>query len=63
MGGHHDLPPVARLLVLGIAPGFVYGIFVSLFIFFNIFALNQWLQYRAKGRWRDYSSVRRPTSR
>ena len=35
-------------------PGFVYGIFVSLFIFFNIFALNQWLQYRAKGRWRDY---------
>jgi hypothetical protein len=35
-------------------PGFVYGIFVSLFIFFNIFALNQWLQYRAKGRWSDY---------
>jgi hypothetical protein len=36
------------------APGFVYGIFVSLFVFFNIFALNQWLQYRATGRWRDY---------
>ncbi|MBJ7358664.1 heliorhodopsin HeR [Nocardioides sp.] len=36
------------------APGFVYGIFVSLFVFFNIFALNQWLQYRAVGRWRDY---------
>ena len=35
-------------------PGFVYGIFVSLFVFFNVFALNQWLQYRAKGRWRDY---------
>ena len=35
-------------------PGFVYGIFVSLFVFFNIFALNQWLQYRAKGRFRDY---------
>lgn len=35
-------------------PGFVYGIFVSLFVFFNIFALNQWLQYRAIGRWRDY---------
>lgn len=35
-------------------PGFVYGIFVSLFVFFNIFALNQWLQYRARGRWRDY---------
>ena len=35
-------------------PGFVYGIFVSLFVFFNIFALNQWLQYRARGRWQDY---------
>jgi hypothetical protein len=35
-------------------PGFVYGIFVSLFVFFNIFALNQWLQYRRVGRWRDY---------
>ena len=35
-------------------PGFVYAIFVSLFVFFNVFALNQWLQYRARGRWRDY---------
>jgi hypothetical protein len=35
-------------------PGFVYGIFASLFVFFNVFALNQWLQYRAKGRWQDY---------
>jgi hypothetical protein len=35
-------------------PGFVYGIFVSLFVFFNVFALNQWLQYRAKGRWKSY---------
>jgi hypothetical protein len=35
-------------------PGFVYGIFVSLFAFFNVFALNQWLQYRARGRWSDY---------
>lgn len=35
-------------------PGFVYAIFVSLFVFFNIFALNQWLQYRAIGRWSDY---------
>jgi Heliorhodopsin len=35
-------------------PGFVYAIIVSLFVFFNIFALNQWLQYRAKGRWADY---------
>ena len=35
-------------------PGFVYGIFVSLFILFNCFALNQWLQYRRKGRFADY---------
>ncbi len=35
-------------------PGFVYGIFVSLFILFNIFAVNQWLQYRRVGRWADY---------
>jgi hypothetical protein len=35
-------------------PGFVYGIFISLFVFFNVFALNQWLQYREIGRWRDY---------
>jgi Heliorhodopsin len=35
-------------------PGFVYGIFVSLFLFFNSFALTQFLQYRAKGKWADY---------
>ena len=35
-------------------PAFVYAIFVSLFIFFNIFALNMWLQYRRVGRWRSY---------
>jgi hypothetical protein len=35
-------------------PGFVYGIFVSLFVFFNCFALNQWLQYRQVGRWSSY---------
>ncbi len=35
-------------------PGFVYAIFVSLFVFFNAFAVNMWLQYRRVGRWRDY---------
>ncbi len=35
-------------------PGFVYGIFVSLFALFNCFALNQWLQYRGRGRFADY---------
>lgn len=32
-------------------PGFVYGIFVSLFVFFVSFAVNQWLQFRGVGRW------------
>lgn len=35
-------------------PGFVYGIFFSLFVFFNCFAVNQWLQYRQIGKWADY---------
>ncbi|MEP6561531.1 MAG: heliorhodopsin HeR [Nakamurella sp.] len=35
-------------------PGFVYGIVISLFIFFNSFALVQYKQYRAKGKWADY---------
>lgn len=35
-------------------PGFVYGIIVSLFVFFNVFALNQLLQYKRVGRWADY---------
>jgi hypothetical protein len=35
-------------------PAFVYGIFASLFVFFNVFAVNMLLQYRRLGRWRDY---------
>ncbi|MGZ4105208.1 MAG: heliorhodopsin HeR, partial [Actinomycetota bacterium] len=35
-------------------PAFVYWIFVSIFVFFNIFAVNQLLQYKGAGRWRDY---------
>ncbi|MEO6881329.1 MAG: heliorhodopsin HeR [Mycobacteriaceae bacterium] len=36
-------------------PGFVYGIIVSLFVFFMIFAVNQLLQYKQVGRWRRYT--------
>jgi hypothetical protein len=36
------------------APVFVYGIVASLFVLFNSFALNQWLQYRRVGPWRNY---------
>ena len=35
-------------------PAFVYGIIVSLFIFFNCFAVNMILQYKRIGPWRDY---------
>jgi hypothetical protein len=35
-------------------PGFVIAIFVSLFVFFDVFAVNMVLQYRKTGRWRDY---------
>lgn len=35
-------------------PDFVIGIYVSLFIFFNLFAINMWLQYRQVGKWQEY---------
>ena len=35
-------------------PAFVVVIFVSLFLLFNSFAVNMFLQYRQVGRWRDY---------
>lgn len=35
-------------------PSFVLWIFVSIAIFFNIFALNQLLQYKKVGPWKDY---------
>ena len=36
------------------APSFVYVIFISIFLVFNTFSANMWLQYRRIGRWRDY---------
>jgi hypothetical protein len=36
------------------APDFVYWIYFSIFLFFNSFALNQLLQYKKIGSWRDY---------
>ncbi len=38
----------------GSPPTFVYVIFVTLFLFFNSFAVNMVLQYRRVGPWRDY---------
>jgi hypothetical protein len=38
----------------GDVPTFVYGIFFSLFVFFNCFAINMFLQYKRIGPWRRY---------
>ena len=35
-------------------PDFVILIFVSLFVFFNLFAINMILQYRKTWKWQDY---------
>lgn len=36
-------------------PGFVYGIVIAELVFFFSFGLNQYLQYRGVGRWRNYA--------
>lgn len=35
-------------------PAFVYAILPTLFVFFNIFAINMVLQYKKVGPWKDY---------
>jgi hypothetical protein len=35
-------------------PAFVYAIIPTLFVFFNIFAINMYLQYKKVGKWADY---------
>lgn len=35
-------------------PGFVYAILVSIFVFFNCFAINMFLQYKKIGPWKSY---------
>ncbi len=35
-------------------PGFVYAIFGSYLVFFNLFPINMVLQYKKKGKWKDY---------
>jgi len=53
------VPWVAIALQLAVSqsrasvPGFVIGIFVSLLILFNSFAVNMWLHYRRIGPWSD----------
>jgi hypothetical protein len=38
----------------GNIPTFVYWIYVSIFLFFNSFAVNMILQYKKVGPWKDY---------
>ncbi len=38
----------------GNIPDFVYWIYVSIFLFFNSFAINMILQYKKVGPWKDY---------
>jgi len=38
----------------GSIPSFVYWIYGSLFLFFNCFAINMYLQYKRIGPWKDY---------
>jgi hypothetical protein len=38
----------------GEPPAFVYAIIPTLFVFFNIFAVNMVLQYKKVGKWKDY---------
>jgi hypothetical protein len=35
-------------------PAFVYAIVPTIFVFFNIFAVNMFLQYKKAGPWKDY---------
>jgi len=35
-------------------PAFVYAIIPTIFVFFNIFAINMLLQYKKVGPWKDY---------
>jgi len=37
------------------APTFVYWIFFSIFLFFNVFAVNMVLQYKKVGKWKEYT--------
>lgn len=38
----------------GQIPTFVYWIYVSIFLFFNSFAINMYLQYKQVGKWKNY---------
>ena len=45
---------LGRLIMNGSAPAFVYAIYVSIFVAFNCFAINMYLQYKKTGKWSRY---------
>ena len=60
-GSFAGIIPWIAILIYVLAPGqaaapptFVYAIVISLFVFFNCFAVNMILQYKQIGHWKDY---------
>ncbi|MDD3677816.1 MAG: heliorhodopsin HeR [Dehalococcoidales bacterium] len=60
-GSFAGIIPWIAILIYVLAPGqaaapptFVYAIVISLFVFFNCFAVNMILQYKQIGPWKDY---------
>jgi hypothetical protein len=44
----------ANMYGSGDIPGFVYWIYLSMFVLFSSFAVNMYLQYKKIGKWKDY---------
>jgi hypothetical protein len=45
---------IPLIAAIDVVPTFVIVIFVSIAIFFNLFAVNMVLQYKKVGKWKDY---------
>jgi len=42
------------LITAASVPDFVIAIFITIAVFFNLFAINMFLQYKRVGKWKDY---------
>jgi hypothetical protein len=45
---------IPLIAAIDVIPTFVIGIFISIAIFFNLFAINMVLQYKKIGKWSNY---------
>lgn len=52
--GWYFFDAIANVETTNPVPKFVYGILISLFVFFNVFAVNMFLQYKKVGPWKNY---------